>query len=161
MNTIDPAQLLPSLRAYLRANGVARAPSDFTDLTIPPMWIDPRKGIPYPGQTEGLESPDESNASVVMGLYPEAGIPSRPFEGFYRQDAAVIWIIALTSPLVRQKFEQIKPLLHDQRNFTMDGFQVNQSMLYRDLTRIGSDANGFTYNCAFLFDIWDDSDHTI
>lgn len=156
VNTFDPATLLPFLRSYLRNADIARAPSDASDLSIPPMWIDPRNGVPYPGQTEGLDAPgEESHPDVVLGLYPATGIPSKPFEGFYRQDAVTIVIRGRMSPDVRSTFEAIKPLLHDQRNYSLNGLQVNQSMMTRDLQRISSDANGFVYNCEFLFDLWD------
>jgi hypothetical protein len=153
VDTFDPSALLPNFVAFLRDNDLARRPSDATDQELPPVWIDPRTGVPYPGQIEGME-PEESHPNVVMAVYPSPGIPSQPFQGFYRQDIAQLYIRARLSPLVRSTFEAIRAIIHDQRNYSLHGLQVNQSMLYRDLTRVSSDNDGFVYDCEFIFDLW-------
>jgi hypothetical protein len=155
-NSYDPALLLMKQRMYLRSLLVCRLPRDQAApyATLPPMWNDPREGVPYPGQTEGLAT-YETNADMVLGAYPSTGIPSRPYEAFYRQKGVTIFIRGRTSPIIQDFFEhKLYPNLHDIRNVDMDGLQVNQVMCIRDLQRIGADANGYVYNCEFLFDMW-------
>lgn len=141
---------------YLRSLEIVRLPSDaalpYRDL--PPMWNDPRKGVPYPGQTEGLGT-TESHPDLVLGAYPSTGIPSAPYEGFYKQKAVTIFIRGRTSPLIQSFYEnKLYKALHDKRNISMDGLQVNQSMCFRDLQRIAADNNGYVYNCEFMVDLW-------
>jgi hypothetical protein len=140
------------MRAYLASLGIVRAPAD--NGTLPPLWLDRWKGIPYPGQVQDI-GPGESHKDLVLGAYPETGIPSAPFEGFYRQKAVTIYIRGRTSPLVQTLYEnQLMPALHDKRNYDMNGLQINQSLLFRDLQRLGADENGYVYNCEFMFDLF-------
>lgn len=144
--------LLPGMRSYLNGLGIVRSPSDPGPL--PTMWLDRWKGVPYPGQTQDL-GPGEDSPNLVLGAYPATGIPSRPFEGFYRQKAVTIYIRGVNSPLVQQIYErQLLPALHDVRNVNMGGLQVNQSMNSRDLARIGADKNGYVYACEFMMDLF-------
>lgn len=148
----DASTLLPNVRTYLIGLGVVRQPSVAGPL--PPMWLDRKKGVPYPGQKQDL-GPTESNDDLVLGAYPETGIPSKPFEGFFRQKGITIYIRGRTSPLVQRIYEnQLLPAMHDVRNLAMGDLQVNQSMSVRDLQRIGADANGYVYNCEFMVDIF-------
>jgi len=140
------------MRVYLNGLGVVRAPSQSGNL--PPMWLDRWKGVPYPGQTKDL-GPGESDPDLVLGAYPATGIPSRPFEGFYRQKGVSIYIRGRTSPLVQEIYEQgLLPALHDVRNIDMNGLLVNQSMSSRDLARVGADSNGYVYACEFMMDMF-------
>lgn len=144
--------LLPGMRDYLIGLGIVRSPS--VAGVLPPLWLDRWKGVPYPGQTQDL-GPTESNPDLVLGAYPATGIPSRPFEGFYRQRGVTMYIYGRTSPLVQQIYErQLLPALHDVRNVNMGGLQVNQSMNSRDLARIGADKNGYIYACEFMMDLF-------
>lgn len=152
INSWDASTLLPNVRAYLMGLGVVRTPSVAGPL--PPMWLDRKKGVPYPGQTQDL-GPTESDPDLVLGAYPETGIPSRPYEGFYRQKGITIYIRGRTSPLVQRLYEnQLLPAMHDVRNLAMGDLQVNQSMSVRDLQRVGADANGYVYNCEFMVDLF-------
>lgn len=152
LDSWDASTLLSSVRAYLIGLDICRVPAVAGPL--PPMWLDPKKGVPYPGQKQDL-GPTESHPDLVLGMYPETGIPSKPFEGFYRQKAVTIYIRGSKSPLVQALFEnQLYPALHDVRNLVMGSLQVNQSMMARDLQRIGADANGYVYNCEFMLDLF-------
>ena len=144
--------LLPSVREYLNGLGIVRSPN--VPGPLPPMWLDRWKGVPYPGQTEDL-GPGESNDNLVLGAYPATGIPSRPFEGFYRQKGMTLYIRGKTSPMVQRIFErQLYPALHDVRQITMGGLLVNESMLSSDLSRIGADKNGYVYSCGFMLSLF-------
>jgi hypothetical protein len=152
VNTFDVATLLPNMRAYLVSLGIVRSPA--VSGPLPPLWLDRSKGVPYPGQKEDL-GPTEGHPDLVLGAYPATGIPSKPFEGFFRQKGVTIYIRGRTSPLVQHIYEnQLLPALHDVRNIDMNGLLVNQSMSYRDLQRIGADTNGYVYNCEFLCDLY-------
>lgn len=146
-----PEQLLPSMRAFLRAAGVVRLPADTpTSGGPPPMWLDPKKGIPYPGQTEGIQA-NEGDPKLVMAAYPSTGIPSAAYEGFIVRMNATIWYRALNTPIAAAKHEQIRSLLHDKRNYSMNGLLVNESLFFREFQRINSDERGFVYNCELTF----------
>jgi len=142
-----PEQLLPSMRAYLREAGSVRLPKEAG--SAPPLWIDPMRGIPYPGQTEGLSPNQTSN--FVMAATPATGIASGPFEGFIVKPGVTLWYRAKTSPPIQAKHEEIRSLLHDKRNYLMNGLLVNESLFFRELQRIDSDERGYVYNCEILF----------
>ena len=152
-NGFAPETLLPCLRTYLAGLEVVRDPNTPNN-TLPPLWLDPWRGTPYPGQAEGVGKYG-LHPTLVLAAYPETGIPSQPFQGFYRQKAVTIFLRGKTSPPVQAMFEQgLLANLHDKRNFLMDTLQINQSMNYRDLQRVGADENGFIYSCEFLFDLF-------
>jgi hypothetical protein len=153
IDTIGVDLLLPSMRTYLVGLDIVRLPGTPNN-PLPPLWLDLWKGVPYPGQTQDL-GPTESNDNLVLGAYPATGIPSKPFEGFYRQKGVTLYIRGRTSPLVQQIYErQLLPALHDVRNINMGGLQVNQSMCSSDLSRIGADKNGYVYACTFMMDLF-------
>jgi hypothetical protein len=161
VNTFDPASLLPNLRAFLVEAGVARVPRDAGSL--PPCWLDPKRNIPYPGQTEGL-GPNEGTVvdtkhgigGLVIAIYPETGIPSIPHEGFYVRSAVAIWYRSQLSPEIQAAHRTMRGLIHDVRNYSLNGLQVNQSLIFRELQRIGSDGEGYTYNSEYMFELWGD-----
>lgn len=146
-----PDLLLPALRDYLAAQGIARVPR--VAGSGHPMWIDRKRGIPYPGQIEDL-GPNESDPELVFGLYPATGIPSAPFEGFLVKLGATIWYFGKTSPPIQTAHEQIRGVLHDRRNLNMNGLLVNQAQLSREIQRITSNQEGYLYNCEYMFDMW-------
>lgn len=157
VNTFDPATLLPNLRAFMITAGLVRLPATAGD--FPPMWLDPKRGIPYPGQTEGLgasegTNKDDGRGGLVVAAYPATGIPSGPHEGFLVKKAAAIWYRSLKSPTIQSFHEQIRGLLHDQRNYSLNGLAVNQSLFSRECQRVTSNEEGFVYNCEIMFDLW-------
>lgn len=153
IDTIGVDLLLPNLRTYLIGLDIVRLPGTANSL-LPPLWLDRYKGVPYPGQTEDL-GPTEGNNDLVLGAYPATGIPSKPFEGFYRQKGVTLYIRGRTSPLVQRIYErQLLPALHDVRNVNMGGMLVNQSMNSSDLSRIGADKNGYIYVASFMLDVF-------
>lgn len=146
-----PEQLLPSMRQYLIDAGVTRRPKDAG--AQPPMWLDPRKGIPYPGQTEGLAA-NESHPSMVLAAFPATGTPSVAYEGFIVKANATIWYRGLNSPPVQVLHEQIRGLLHDRHDYYMNGLWISESLFFRDKQRISSDERGYVYNCEVQFEMW-------
>lgn len=153
--TGDTSTLLPNFREYLIATGLVRSPNTAGDSqgNPPPLWLDPRFGIPYPGQTENVGEYG-FNRTFVLGAYPATGIPSPPFEGFRQQRGIEIWYRCTTSPPIHKLHENLRPYIHDIRNFSMNGLLVDQSMLTRELQRISSDNEGYVYNCEIMLDLW-------
>lgn len=145
-----PDQLLPSMRQYLINAGVCRRPKDAG--TRPPMWLDPKKGVPYPAQTEGL-GPNESS-DFVLAAYPSTGVPSAAYEGFIVKRNVTIWYRNMFSPPIQAIHEQIRGLLHDRRNYSMNGLLINESLFFRDIQRIEADERGYLYNCEVQFEMW-------
>lgn len=146
-----PDQLLPALRDYLIAQGLVRKPS--VAGSEHPMWLDRKRGIPYPGETEGL-GPNESDPQLVLGVYPATGVPPAPYEGFLVKLGAAIWYFGKTSPIIQTMHEQIRGALNDRRNLNMSGLLVNQAQLTREIQRITSSDEGYVYNCEYMFDMW-------
>lgn len=163
IDTYDPASLLPNLRAFLISNGVGRVPRDAAD--APPIWLDPDRGIPYPGQSEGL-GPNEPTTvdrphgigGLVLAIYPATGIPSPPHEGFLVKLGATIWYRSMLSPEIQSMHETIRALLSDRRNYSLNGLQVNESLLTREIQRVTSNEDGYVYNCEYLFLLWGPDD---
>lgn len=150
----SPESLLPALRDYLVAQGFVRSPTtpnSYQPTDLPPLWLDPKKGVPYPGATLG---PNESHPTMVLGAYPATGIPSQPFEGFLVQSGVTLWYRSTKSPLIMALHERIRGVLHDRRDLNMNGLLVNEAILVRELQRIGSGEEGFTYSCEYKFQLW-------
>lgn len=161
VNTFDPATLLPNLRSFLVSASLVRVPRIAAD--VPPCWLDPKRNIPYPGQTEGLGAnegtdKDDGRGGLVIAIYPETGIPSIAHEGFYVRKPVSIWFRSHLSPVIQTVHETFRATLHDRRNYSLNGLQVNQSLMTRELQRIGSDEEGYVYNTEYLFDLWAEDD---
>lgn len=161
INTFDSATLLPNLRAFLVTAGICRTPA--VSGSLPPCWLDPKRGIPYPGQTEGIAPGENSTVDkdsgiggMVLAIYPETGIPSPPHEGFYQQRAVTIFYRSQLSPEIQSVHESIRAVLNDQRNYSLNGLQVNESIMVRELQRIDSDERGYVYNTEYMFHLWGD-----
>jgi hypothetical protein len=157
ITTYDPATLLPNLRSFLIDNCVGRVPRDAAD--APPVWLDPKKGIPYPGQTEGLginESTDitDERGGLVLAIFPATGIVSPPHEGFLVRLGATIWYRSMLSPVIQSMHETIRALLSDQRNYSLNGLQVNESLLTSENQRVTSNEEGYVYRCEYMFMLW-------
>lgn len=153
--TPDSSTLLPNLREYLIATGLVRNPNIPGDANSnpPPVWLDPRYGVPYPGQEENVGEYGY-HPTMVLGIYPTTGIPSKPFEGFIQQRAVEIWYRCTTSPPIQVMHEALRPYIHDIRNFSMNGLITEQAMLSRELQRISADDEGYVFNCEVMFDLW-------
>lgn len=148
----SPENMIPALTDYLVAQGLVRKPDDAGSL--PPVWRDPRKGVPYPGQKmDG----NQSHPTLVLALYPATGIVSVPYEGFLVKLGVAIWYRGKTSPAIQAMHERIRGVLNDHHNIMMNGLLVNQAQMARENQRIASDERGFIYNCEYMFDLWNSS----
>lgn len=142
------AELLPHLRDYLIAQGLVRKPS--TAGAAHPLWLDPRDGVPAPG--EGA-SAVERDADVVLGAFQVSGIPKPPYEAsVLRTDAVDIWIRSRIAPLAYQTADPIIAAIGDQRQFDLAGLTIVECLLFRPLQRLGSDENSFDFTMQFTFE---------
>jgi hypothetical protein len=79
---------------------------------------------------------------------------------FRRIDMVEIWLRGRTWPLVSDFYDLLRPKFVDKsagetkRNWQMAGVTVLESLVFRELQRIGSDENGWTFNCEFSFEIF-------
>jgi hypothetical protein len=148
-------QLLPPLRDFLIAQGIARKPS--VPGPLHPLWLDPRNGVPAPGLDGegGTDKPDEIDENVVFGAFQVSGIPKPPYEQSHlRIDAVDIWIRSKNALLGREAAEPIIAALADQRQFDLGGLTIVESLLFRPLQLLGSDDNGYNFTMEFTFERW-------
>lgn len=141
------AELLPHLRDYLIGLDLVRKPG--TPGALHPLWLDPRDGVPAPGDG----NPTERDADVVYGAFQVMGIPKPPYEQrVLRTDAVDIWVRSRTAPLAYQAADPIIEALADQRQFDLAGLSIIECLLFRPLQKLGSDENGFTHTMQFTFE---------
>jgi hypothetical protein len=143
-----PSQLLTALRDHLAGEGIARVPSVAGPL--PPMWLEPRQGVPAPG--EG--TPPEVGASVVLGATVTGGIPPRPYESWQRRPIVDLTIRSTAAPAAHQLDEQIRGALIDRRNWLMGGLRVIESQVWREFQPLTFNEQAFTYVVAYVFQLY-------
>lgn len=150
----DPTNpdLLLGLRGYLAVQGLVRDPRDATS-SAAPMWIAPRFGTPAPGQTEGLD-PVEIGPTLVISAAKTTGIPPARYENFLRMDGVGFVVRSQTAPLAYSFEQQVRAAINDKRGWTMNGVEVNESLLFRDLQPISSDNLGYTFTMEYQFSLW-------
>ena len=143
------ADLLTPLRDYLVAQEVVRVPRVAGD--EPPLWLEPRDGVPAPGEGQ---NETEGGPDVVLGAFRVTGIAPRRHEGFIRIDAVDFWLRSRTPQLAQQTHDLLRDALNDKRGWIMAGLRIEESLMFRDLQRLSSDANGWTYTTEFTFERW-------
>lgn len=141
--------LLDYLRDHLIGETVVRDPR--TAGALPPFWREPRNGAPAPGEGS---SPVEIGADATVSAFLTGGIPSRPYESFWRKDIVDLWVRTKTAPTAIQLDAQIRAALIDKRAWDMAGLLIIESEQWRPFQRLGSDAQGFTYVVSYLFETY-------
>lgn len=150
----DPAelaqtQLLPNLRVFLADAGIARAPGTAAPDDVYPLWLDPRGGVPAPGEKAGVED----DPDVVLGAFVVSGIPRAPYDATHlRTDAVDIWIRVRLAPFAYDVDDRIRDVLSDKRAYSLGVLTILESRLFRPLQRLGSDANGYTFTTQYTFE---------
>lgn len=143
-------QLLPNLRAYLTVAGIGRAPGtvDARD-GVYPLWLDPRGGVPAPGEKAGAE--DDPN--VVLGAFQVSGIARAAYDASYlRTDAVDIWVRARLAPFAYDVDDRLRDVLSDKRAYSLGVLTILESHLFRPLQLLSSDANGYTFTTQYTFE---------
>lgn len=140
--------LLPNLRDFLIAQGIVRKPS--VAGAAYPLWIDPRNGVPAPGEGSAAVEIDQS---VVLGAFQVSGFPRAPYDATHlRTDAVDIWIRSKTAPLAYDVDDEIREVLSDKRQYSLGALIIVESRLFRPLQRLGSDENGYTFTTQYSFE---------
>lgn len=140
--------LLEHLRDYLIAEGIARKPA--VAGAGHPLWLDPRHGVPAPGEGD---SAVEIDADVVLGAFQVSGIPRGPYaDSVLRTDAVDLWIRSRISPLAYGVDDALRQALVDRRAWDMAGMTIVESSLFRPLQRLGSDDDGYVFTSQYLFE---------
>lgn len=148
--------LLNPLRNYLVTSGIVRKPTVAPpggDPNRPPMWLEPRNGVPAPNEQPGNAAVEVGPDSVVAA-FETTGIAPERHEGFIRWQHVDIRLRTTTAPRAVALKEAIRQYLNDRRGWMMDSLRVEESLLFRDWQRLGSDDEGFDYVAEFQFTLW-------
>lgn len=139
------ATLLEHTRDYLITQNVGRRPSIAG--ARPPLWLEPRHGVPAPGEGQNAT---ETDNDVVVGLFISGGVTLPRHNGFMRTDGIDFWIRARTPPLAVSFEKDLRASLNDKRGWDMAGLYVAESLIFRDIQRIGSDDQGWAFVTEYL-----------
>lgn len=145
--------VLPALRDHLATEGIVREPR--TAGAVPPLWLDPRRGAPAPG--EG--SAPETDAEVVLAAFLTGGVPPEFGEGYSRRDVVDLHIRTTRAPRAKQLEEQLvaelAPAPYGAR-FAWDlaGLFVIESRMWRALQPLTHDEQSYTFVVAFLIETY-------
>ena len=138
--------LIDALRTHLIDEGLVRDPR--TAGTLPPCWRSPKRGVPAPGEGTGVEVGN----SLVVGILHAPGIPETQYNATYlRTDGVDIAIRSSNPPDALELDDQIRAALADKRAWTMGGLQIVESSLYRTLSLLKSDEQGYNWVCGYTF----------
>lgn len=140
--------LLGALRDHLISENIVRSPR--VAGATPPMWLEPRDGAPAPGEGENST---EVGATATVAAFRNGGIAARPYESMLQTLGVDLWLRVKTAPVADTLHGQIRAALIDKRNWTMGGVTVVESSEWATLQPLGSDHQGFTYVCKFMFEI--------
>jgi hypothetical protein len=137
--------LLNELRAYLIAQGIGRDPR--VAGSLPPIWRQPRDGVPAPGQGSGAEV----GATAVVGLFVNGGYPSAPMEGFLERRSVDIRLRTSHAQIGEQIGVALAVALDDRRYYLAGALRVHESLMERPLQLLASDAHSFDYVTSYVF----------
>lgn len=148
------ADLPEFVRDYLALQGLVRKPS--VAGASPPMWLEPREGVPAPGQGQ---NPTEVGATLVVGAWQQPGVAPAPFEQFFRNVNLDVRYRATSPGLAKAKDIQLRSALCDKRNWLMGNgggegtgdVRVIESMVFRELQLLGSDEVSYDYVTELTF----------
>lgn len=144
------AGLLPNLRAYLVTEGVVRVPRVAPTPQAPdapPLWLDPEKGAPAPGDMKGVE-----DGPLVVTALPGGGIPPERQLAERRIDIVDFWIRSHSSPEISEFEDALRAALIDKRAWNMADKFVIESLQWRPLQPFTRDEQGLIYITAYSFE---------
>lgn len=144
--------LVESAREHLITQGVVRDPRVVGPL--PPLWLAPKNGVPEPGSDVQSLHPNETHATTQIGAWRATGMGSRPYEGMLEHYFIEFRFRTTTSPAAYDVHKLIRAQLDDKRNWNCAGFQVHQSLLFRDLQVLSSGPEGFEHSSEYHFVLW-------
>lgn len=144
-----PAQLLTALRDHLAGEGIVREPGVAGPAA--PMWLEPRQGVPAPGDKQ----PPERGDDAVLGAFVTGGIPPRAYESWQRRPIVDLRFRTINAVRAHELDELIRAQLIDRRNWLMGGLRVIESQLWRDFQPLIFDEQAFTYVAAYVFQLYE------
>jgi hypothetical protein len=146
--------VMTPLRDYLVAQGLARVPR--VAGVAHPLYIQPRLGAPAPGEAPPRGDPagPEVDADVVLALFPTGGFSPGPYEAAWRLPTVDLRIRSRKAYMARQVEEPISLALVDKREWMMGSLQVIESLMWRPLQPLGSDAQGFDHVVSYRFQVF-------
>jgi hypothetical protein len=146
----DPT-LLDYIRDYLVAEAIVRKPD--VAGALPPLWREPQDGAPAPGEREGVANSD----SAVVSIFNTGGI-GRVAYSPWRYRTVDFWLRVKSAPAYEALADQLTDAFcADQAakfGWDMAGLDVIESREWRPWGRLGSDAQGWTYVGAFVFQLY-------
>lgn len=146
------AMLLNFVRDHLVAQGIVRVPQIAG--ALPPLWLEPRHGVPEIGADVQSLTATERNADLQIGAWQATGEGTRALEGELDQSYVLFRFLGRTTPIGHAVHKQIRAALDDKRNWSMAGQQVLASQLFRNWQFLGSDDEGFRHLSEYRFTTW-------
>jgi hypothetical protein len=146
--------LLDDVREHLVDAGIVRIPR--VPGSAPPMWIEPRLGVPAPGESPN-DIAAEKDANIVVGLFRAPGIAPAPYEGFRETSGVELRFRATSEKPAYALHSAIRGSINDRRQLDLNGRLVNQVLLFRDFHRLGSDESSSDFAAEYLIEEWANS----
>jgi hypothetical protein len=143
------SDLLTELRAHLVGEDIVRVPR--TPGPRPPLFLEPRRGVPAPG--EGKDP--ERGVDAVIGAWISGGIPPRPYESWQRRQIVDLRLRTAEGGRAHELDAAIRAVLIDRRAWTMGTLRVLESQLWRELQPLGAGEQGFEHVVAYVFQLYD------
>lgn len=141
------ATILDHFKAHLISQGLVRDPN--TAGSLPPVWRDPEKGVPEPGEGNGVQI----GTDAVVGLMHAGGFPAAPYESEWRQERVDVVIRAVKSPVGYELGGEVRRVTVDRRNWMMGGITVLQSDEFAPLQPVRPQTQGYMFIWGVLFQI--------
>ena len=147
------ADLLSELRAHLITEGIVRDPA--TPGAQPPMWLQPRDGVPAPGEGPTTTAIGQT---AVLGAFRTGGIPRGAYASWGRLLTVDITFRTTTAPAAVALDEQIRAVLVDRRDWMMGALHVIECLPWREFQPVGSDRQSFDALASYVFEVYSSSD---
>lgn len=140
-----------ALRNHLIDQGIARKPS--VPGVLPPLWLEPRHGVPAPGDRYEGGTDTEIGPETVLGIRLAGGIPQPPIvASTIRHTNLDIWIRTVSAPAAGRIENEIRQTLDDRFGWTMAGLSVIHSRIWREMQPVDYTEKAFTYIVAYGFE---------
>ena len=150
--------LLRHISDYLIAQNLVRDPKVAGPQTGGPypLWLEPRLGAPGPrGEKEAVEV--WTNDDMAVSAYRDGGIPP-PRGAPWRTLFVEFWLRSKNPPIafafwdsLIPHFQADSPSGNPRQAYDLAGLFIMESVMIRELGRLQSDDQAFTYSGAFSF----------
>jgi hypothetical protein len=153
-----PTILVQHVRDYLVDEGVCRradtaaVPVPDDEIEVPPIYAEPKRGVPAPGSGTGTELARD----VVVGCFHVSGPATRRHEGFMRISGVRFRLRARRSEDADGVYAWIRSVLNDRIGFDLSGLTCHEAREVVGLQAAGADQHGYDYIFEFMFWYWQD-----